>query len=203
HIVFSSFVGILKTRITNKSTKGIGNMDYGGEQILLGGRLFPVLDNSIDKKFKIIGLRLGVHEKSSVASSKYTVDLNFIDTLFDIDKLKVINDLNQLTIKLDNPLEADRQTKTICHAGPVRSKHHKLRRTDSDSSLSSTSLSSSTSIEADDLHNIDPNDPNVMYRPYYLPPPGFILRSPNSTTSDDDDDGTEVRINGMPSYFRD
>ncbi|CAF4554497.1 unnamed protein product, partial [Rotaria magnacalcarata] len=27
-------------------------MGYGGEQILFGGRLFPVLDNSIDNKFK-------------------------------------------------------------------------------------------------------------------------------------------------------
>ncbi|CAF4526751.1 unnamed protein product [Rotaria sp. Silwood1] len=196
------FISILKTRTSNKSTKEIGDMGYGGEEILLGGRLFPILDNSSDKDFKIIGLRLDVHEKSSIASSKYTVDLNFIDTLFDIDKLKAINDLSQLTIKLDNPLEANRQTKTICHTGPIRSKRPKLRRADSDSSLLSTSLSSSTSIDSEDLHNIDPNDPNVMYPPYYLPPPGFIPRSPNSITSEDDDDDTEVRINGMPPNRR-
>ncbi|CAF2029984.1 unnamed protein product [Rotaria magnacalcarata] len=195
--------GILKTRTTNKSTKEIGNMGYGGEQILFGDRLFPVLDNSIDNKFKIIRLHLDVHEKSSIASSKYTVDLNFIGTLFDIDKLKMINDLSQLTIRLNNPLEADRQTKTIYHPGPVRSKRQKLRRADSDSSLSSSSLSSSGSTDSGDLHNIDPNDPNVLHPPYYLPPPGFIPRTPNSTTSEDNDDSTIVCINGMPLNFRD
>ncbi|CAF2121604.1 unnamed protein product [Rotaria magnacalcarata] len=192
--------GILKTKTTNKSTKEIGDMGYGGEQILFGGRLFPVLDNSIDNKFKIIRLRLDVHGKSSIASSKYTVDLNFIDTLFDIDKLKMIDDLSQLAIKLNNPLEADRQTKTIYHAGPVRSKRQKLRRADSDSSLLSSSLSSSSSIDSGDLHNIDPN---VLHPPYYLPPPGFIPRTPNSTTSEDNDDSTIVCINGMPLNFRD
>ncbi|CAF4491146.1 unnamed protein product, partial [Rotaria magnacalcarata] len=186
---------ILKTRTTNKSTKEIGNMGYGGEQILFGDRLFPVLDNSIDNKFKIIRLHLDVHEKSSIASSKYTVDLNFIETLFDIDKLKMIDDLSQLTIKLNNPLEADRQTKTIYHPGPVRSKRQNLRRADSDSSLLSSSLSSSSSIDLGDLHNIDPNDPNVLHPPYYLPPPGFIPRTPNSTTSEDNDDSTIVCIN--------
>ncbi|CAF4730900.1 unnamed protein product, partial [Rotaria magnacalcarata] len=47
----------------------------------------------------------------------------------------VIDDLSQLTIKLNNPLEADRQTKTIYHPGPARSKRQNLRRADSDSSL--------------------------------------------------------------------
>ncbi|CAF4306951.1 unnamed protein product, partial [Rotaria magnacalcarata] len=71
------------------------------------------------------------------------------------------------------------------HPGPVRSKRQKLRRADSDSSLLSSSLSSSSSIDSGDLHNIDPNDPNVLHPPYYLPPPGFIPRTPNSTTSED------------------
>ncbi|CAF3398129.1 unnamed protein product [Rotaria socialis] len=92
---------VFKTRTVNKSTKEIDDMGYGGEQLLLGGRLFPVLDNSIDKIFK----------------------------------LKVIDDLSQLKIKLDSTLEPDQQTKTICHAVPVRSTRQKLRRADSDSSL--------------------------------------------------------------------
>ncbi|CAF4538720.1 unnamed protein product [Rotaria socialis] len=141
----------------------------------------------------IIGLRLDVHEKSSIATNKYNVDLNFISTLFDIDKLKVIHDISQLKIKLNSPLEADQQTKTICHAVPISSKLQKLRRTDSDSSLLSSNLTSSTSsIDSDDLHNIDPKDPNVLYPPYYLPPPGFIPSTPNSTMSENDDDGTEA-----------
>ncbi|CAF3754279.1 unnamed protein product, partial [Rotaria socialis] len=144
-------------------------------------------------KLQIIGLRLDVHEKSSIATNKYNVDLNFISTLFDIDKLKVIHDISQLKIKLNSPLEADQQTKTICHAVPISSKLQKLRRTDSDSSLLSSNLTSSTSsIDSDDLHNIDPKDPNVLYPPYYLPPPGFIPSTPNSTMSENDDDGTEA-----------
>jgi hypothetical protein len=65
----------------------------------------------------------------------------------------------------------------------------------------STSTSGSNSIDSDDLHNVDPNDPNVLYPPYYLPPPGFIPRSPKSTISEDDDD-TEGCINDMPLNFR-
>ncbi len=38
-------------------------MGYGGEEILLGGRLFSVVN----------GFRLDVHEKSSIASRKYAV----------------------------------------------------------------------------------------------------------------------------------
>jgi hypothetical protein len=53
----------LKKRTTKKSTKEIGDMGYGGEEILLGGRLFSVVN----------GFRLDVHEKSSIASRKYAV----------------------------------------------------------------------------------------------------------------------------------
>ncbi len=67
--------------------------------------------------------------------------------------------------------------------------------------LVSTSTTGSTSIDSDDLHNVDPNDPNVLYPPYYIPPPGFVPRSPNSTASEDDDD-EEYRVNGMPPNFR-
>jgi hypothetical protein len=28
-------------------------MGYGGEEILFGGRLFPILDSAVDKKFKV------------------------------------------------------------------------------------------------------------------------------------------------------
>ncbi|CAF3358257.1 unnamed protein product [Rotaria socialis] len=125
--------GVFKTRTVNKSTKEIDDMGYGGEQLLLG-TLSTLIDLN-DFLLQIIRLRLDIHEKSSIASSKYTVDLNFIDTLFDIDKLKVIDDLSQLKIKLDSTLEPDQQTKTICHAVPVRSTRQKLRRADSDSSL--------------------------------------------------------------------
>ncbi|CAF1078520.1 unnamed protein product [Rotaria sordida] len=200
-IFISQLVSISTTRTTKKS-KEIGDMGYGGEQILLGGRLFPIIDCSSDKKFKIIGLRLDVHEKSSIASSKYIVSRSFIDTLFDIEKLKASDDLSQLKVELNNPFEFDQKTKTVRHIGPVRSKRQKLRRADSDSSLLSTSTSGSTSMDSDDLHNIDPNDPNVLYPPYYIPPPGFIPCSPNSTISEDDDH-TEVYINGMPPNFRD
>jgi hypothetical protein len=46
-------VGTLNKRKSKKSTKEIGDMGYGGEQIILDGRLFPVLDNSINKTFKV------------------------------------------------------------------------------------------------------------------------------------------------------
>jgi hypothetical protein len=54
HILFYLFFRRdLNKRTTKKSTKEIGNMGYVGEEILLGGRLFTVLDTSIDKKFQV------------------------------------------------------------------------------------------------------------------------------------------------------
>jgi len=61
--------------------------------------------------------------------------------------------------------------------------------------------SGSMSTESNNLHKVDPDDPNVLYPPYYIPPPGFIPRSPSSIISDEDD-VAEYRINGMPPGFR-
>lgn len=99
------YLGTLTTNRAKKSTKEIGDMGFGGEELLLGGRLFPVIDNSTGKKFKvydkksskkanfffflkIIDLRIDVHNQSSIASKKYVVDLNFINNFFDLYRLK-------------------------------------------------------------------------------------------------------------------
>ena len=43
---------------TKKSLKEIGDMGYGGEEILFGGRIFPIFDLSNDSKFKVNYLQL-------------------------------------------------------------------------------------------------------------------------------------------------
>lgn len=97
------FIGSLRITTAKKSKKEIGDMGYGAEHILIGGRLFPILSSLSNEDFKvyqrclstkmtfllqIIGLRLDVHERSSIPSKKYNVDQKFIDTLFHIDKLQ-------------------------------------------------------------------------------------------------------------------
>ena len=64
---------------------------------------------------------------------------------------------------------------------------------------SSSSILNSTDIK--DYCNVDPNDPNVLYPPYYIPPPGFVPRSPSSSVSSEVD-YESVTVNGMPSNFR-
>jgi len=177
-------------------------MGYGGEHILIGGRLFPILSSLPNADFKIIGLRLDVHERSSIPSKKYNVDQKFIDTLFHIDKLKKIEDLGELKVNLDNPLKDDRQAKNTHHGHPIHSKKLQIRRADSDS-FSLSASTSDTSIDSNDLDNVDPSDPNVLYPAYYVASPDFIPRSPNSISSEEDDDCTTRCINGMPTDFRD
>lgn len=103
HFIFFC-LGTLKTSRTKKSTKEIGDMGFGGEELLLGGRLFPILDNVTEREFKVFscrsfdrkklrllqitGLRLDFHEQSSIACSKYVLDVNLIKNLFDLDQLK-------------------------------------------------------------------------------------------------------------------
>ena len=79
-------------------------MGFGGEELLLGGRLFPILDDLTKRKFKVIrcqsfdqekfsllqvtNLRLDCHEQSSIARSKIVFDVSLIKVLFDLDQLK-------------------------------------------------------------------------------------------------------------------
>jgi hypothetical protein len=52
------YAGGSKTKKTKKSLKEIGDMGYGGEEILFGGRVFPILDLSNESKFKVNCLQL-------------------------------------------------------------------------------------------------------------------------------------------------
>lgn len=65
--------------------------------------------------------------------------------------------------------------------------------------LASSDSVSSNSIDSTCLFNVDPNDPHVLYPPFYIPPPGFVPRSPNSSISADDE---PCRVNGMPPNYR-
>ena len=89
---------------SKKSTKAIGDMGFGGEELLLGGRLFPIVDHLTERQFKvsprrslaeerfsllqITNLRLDYHKQSSIACSKCTFDVNLLNTLFDVDRLE-------------------------------------------------------------------------------------------------------------------
>ena len=65
--------------------------------------------------------------------------------------------------------------------------------------LASTNSSSSNSIDSTYLFNVDPNDPHVLYPPFYIAPPGFVPRSPNSSISTDEE---PCRVNGMEPNYR-
>ena len=42
---YFSYLLTSRTQRARKSTKEIGDMGFGGEELLLGGRLFPVTEN--------------------------------------------------------------------------------------------------------------------------------------------------------------
>ncbi|CAF1354012.1 unnamed protein product, partial [Adineta ricciae] len=114
-----------------------------------------------------------------------------------------IDNFDNFKVPFDQLFDANQTTESSSsHATPTRGKRQKLNHAHSDSSLSSSSSASASSIHMDNLCNIDPNDPNVLYPPFYIPPPGFVPRSPNSTEDEDDDD-EPYRVNGMPPGFRD
>ncbi|CAF1108469.1 unnamed protein product [Adineta ricciae] len=113
-----------------------------------------------------------------------------------------IDNFDNFKVPFDQLFDANQTTESSSsHATPTRGKRQKLNHAHSDSSLSSSSSASASSIHMDNLCNIDPNDPNVLYPPFYIPPPGFVPRSPNSTEDEDDDD-EPYRVNGMPPGFR-
>jgi hypothetical protein len=66
--------------------------------------------------------------------------------------------------------------------------------------LVSSSSDSLYSIDSQNLCNIDPNDPNVVYPPFYIAPPELVPGSPNSIISTNYDES--FYVNGMPSNFR-
>ena len=82
-LIFFFYLGTLKTNRTKKYTKEIGDMGFGGEELLLGGRLFSIIENPIENKFKVYiresskktkiffledytGLRVDLHNQSSM-----------------------------------------------------------------------------------------------------------------------------------------
>ncbi len=62
----------------------------------------------------------------------------------------------------------------------------------------SSSTSTSLSVASNDLNNIDPRDPHILYPSYYIAPPGFVIESSDSTSSEDE----EMRINDLPLNFK-
>ena len=46
-------LGTLAAKRPKKSTKEIGDMGFGAEEILLGGRLFPILETSVTNQFEV------------------------------------------------------------------------------------------------------------------------------------------------------
>ena len=74
-------------------------MGFGREELLLGGRLFPILDNLTEREFKVFRcrsfhqeklsllqithLRLDFHKQSSIASSR---------CVFNLDQQKIKDD---------------------------------------------------------------------------------------------------------------
>ncbi|CAF1632662.1 unnamed protein product [Adineta ricciae] len=126
-----------------------------------------------------MGLRVDVHDRLSIPIKKAELDLNFINHFFDLGQLKSIDNFDNFKVPFDQLFDANQTTEdSSSHATPTRGKRQKLKHADSDSSLSSSSSASASSIHMDNLCNIDPN---VLYPPFYIPPPGFIPRSPNST----------------------
>jgi hypothetical protein len=105
---YSLYVGTLKTNRAKKSTKEIGDMGFGGEELFLGGRLFPIIENLTENNFKvhhrdlskkvkffflkITGLRIDIHNQSSITSKTCVLDLNFINHFYDLDQLKSKDD---------------------------------------------------------------------------------------------------------------
>ncbi|UJR29232.1 hypothetical protein I4U23_010446 [Adineta vaga] len=193
---------MVKSSRTKKSTKEIGDMGFGGEELLLGGRLFPVIDVPKEYKFKIVDLRIDIHKQSSIPVKKATLDLNFIKHFFDLNQLQNIENFNHFKVQFDQLFDINEATEGApFHVTPIRVKRQKLKHADSDSSPSSSSSTSESSIYMNNLSNVDPNDPNVLYPSFYIPPPDFVPRSPHST-EDEDSDTEPYCVNGMPPNFR-
>ena len=180
--------------------------------------------------FQFVGLRIDVHEKSS---SKYVVDQNFINMLFNIDQLKGRNDpikishyalmlmsfRNEWSWQIENQTGYSRWSwttseKSISYSS-IAFQAKKIQESRfrlvtmyvlaskqwyhwnlSWSLLVSTSTCSTNSDHSNDLHNVDPN---VLYPPFYIPPPGYIPRSADSDISVDDE---PFCVNGMPPNYR-
>ena len=59
---------------SKKSTKEIGDMGFGGEELLLGGRLFPVTENSRENKFEVYNRKQENKRKTSFFFEDYWIE---------------------------------------------------------------------------------------------------------------------------------
>lgn len=102
---------------------------------------------------KIIGLRIDVHDNSSIPSNKFLVDHEFVDDFFDLDRLKSkyddtkrftfmifspdIDDLSRLKCRFDYSKNINQcGEESSFHKTPIQAKRRKLKRADSDPSSS-------------------------------------------------------------------